>query len=321
MRKVKSLLNRYLLKSDFFLRPRRCLSFPLELQLEPTNRCHLDCSVCLRKVRAREAGDMSFEDFRRIIDKFEYLKLVTLHGWGEPLLHPELFQMIDYLRRKGIGAAFATSGSMLNPDICLKLVQSDLNKLVFSIDAGATPQADAIRKNSSLNAIAQNIRYITALKKERRSVNPQLAISTTIMRENVTHLEAVIKLAKELDIPEVSFHVAYYPGRLPCEELGVGQGQLKGMLDGLTRLAKKLDIKMHYYKLSSGGRLCQSAWFMPFVASNGDVFVCCYQERPVGNILNADIRDIWNSASYQAFRRQIKKNPNDACRYCQYLHT
>ena len=321
MNKIKSMLNRYLLKFDLLFRPSRCLSSPLELQLEPTNRCNLNCGVCLRKVKKQEAADMSFEDFQQIIDKFKYLKLVTLHGWGEPLLNPDLFEIIGYARQKGIATAFATGGSLLKPDICLKLVQSHLDKLIFSIDAGESPASDALRKNSYLNEITDNIRYMAGLKKELQTPFPRLGISTTIMKENVRQLDKIIKLAKDLGIPEISFHVAYYPNRYLYEELGVDQRQLKSILDGLTRLGGVLKIKVRYYKLHGGSKPCQTGWFIPFVASNGDVFVCCYQQEPMGNVLTEDFQDIWNNRRYRAFRKQIKTNPNDTCRYCNYLHS
>jgi MoaA/NifB/PqqE/SkfB family radical SAM enzyme len=264
---------------------------------------------------------MPFEDFKIIIDKFKYLKFLTLHGWGEPILNPELFRMIDYAYRKGIITAFATSGGSLSPDISLKLLDSNLDKLVFSIDAAEPYLLESIRKNNHLKEVINNIRQLSNLKKELQKNNPILTINPTILKENVVHLDKIVGLAKELEIDEISFHIVYYPDKNSFETVGVDKAEFKKILDNLSQLGKSLNIKVEFPSLKFGHKLCVDSWFRPFVAVNGDIFVCCYQREPMGNILREDLSDIWNRRSYKIFRKRIKNNPNDICKNCPNLIT
>lgn len=319
MGRIRLIINRILLKFDLIRRSRRLLSSPIEIQLEPTNRCNLACGMCIRNIYKREMIDISFDNFKKIIDKLPYVKFITLHGWGEPLLNCDLFKMINYAHGKGIITAFATNGCLLSHDISVKLLNSGLDKLVFSIDASQDYLFNSIRKNAHLEEVISNIRYLCILKKKIKNKSLRLGISTTILKENVDHLDGILRLAKDLDIPEVSFHPGYYYNQGICNVLGLDKSDIKRILNNLRILGKTFNIKVEFHTFQFGNKLCTTPWFLPFIAANGDIFVCCYQKEPLGNILKQEFRDIWNNQSYAIFREGIKYKPNDICKYCPYL--
>ena len=75
---------------------------PTKLQLETTNRCNLGCIECYRTNLDFKAktGDLSFENFREIVQQFPYLRGISLFGLGEPMLNRELGDMFTYLRQE-----------------------------------------------------------------------------------------------------------------------------------------------------------------------------------------------------------------------------
>jgi MoaA/NifB/PqqE/SkfB family radical SAM enzyme len=108
-------------------------SHPLMAHIIPIRRCNLSCAYC------NEFDDVSkpvpTEVMIRRIDRLADLGtgVLTLSG-GEPLLHPELDDIIRAIRRRGIIAGMITNGYLLTPDRVQKLNRAGLDHLQISID-------------------------------------------------------------------------------------------------------------------------------------------------------------------------------------------
>jgi len=75
-------------------------TLPRSIYIEPTSRCNELCQQCPRTLLSREDDrDLSFDNFRYIVDQFPALERVVLHGLGEPLLNKELPRMIRISKR------------------------------------------------------------------------------------------------------------------------------------------------------------------------------------------------------------------------------
>jgi MoaA/NifB/PqqE/SkfB family radical SAM enzyme len=77
--------------------------YPAILMIEPTNFCNLKCPLCPTGNDSLTApkGYMDFEDYKKIIDEMgDYLLNVTLWNFGEPFLHKQISDMIDYAKKK-----------------------------------------------------------------------------------------------------------------------------------------------------------------------------------------------------------------------------
>ena len=88
---------------------------PYHVQLYPTNKCNRNCSFCScgnrDKTLELETNDILF-DLQRL---GEYgTRAVTISGGGEPLLHPEINQIIHVLWLSGFEVGLTTNGDYLN---------------------------------------------------------------------------------------------------------------------------------------------------------------------------------------------------------------
>ena len=62
----------------------------------------------------REGGFMEFDLFKKIIDDCNDLEHLCMHNWGEPLLHKDIFRMIEYAKNKGVNyVVMNTNGTLL----------------------------------------------------------------------------------------------------------------------------------------------------------------------------------------------------------------
>jgi MoaA/NifB/PqqE/SkfB family radical SAM enzyme len=106
---------------------------PILVHLIPIRRCNLSCAYC------NEFDDYSkpipIDTMRSRVDLLAKLgtSIVTMSG-GEPLLHPQLDEIIAHMRRRGIIAAMITNGYLLTADRIRALNDVGLDHMQISID-------------------------------------------------------------------------------------------------------------------------------------------------------------------------------------------
>src|SRR3712207_707633 len=95
------------------------------------------CLVRYRPKLGRRQGAMCFHTSKAIVDELPGREKVTLQGLGEPLLAPDLFQMIEYASARGVRMGFNTNATLLNATRSERLIRAGLDWLHVSLD-GAT---------------------------------------------------------------------------------------------------------------------------------------------------------------------------------------
>jgi MoaA/NifB/PqqE/SkfB family radical SAM enzyme len=101
--------------------------------LIPIRRCNLACTYC------NEYDDYSrpvpLESMQRRVDLLADLgtSIITMSG-GEPLLHPELDDIIRRMRQRGVISGMITNGYLLMPDRIKRLNDAGLDHMQISID-------------------------------------------------------------------------------------------------------------------------------------------------------------------------------------------
>ena len=84
-----------------------------KIYLEITSVCNLACSFC--PPTKREKQFISVEDFSRRLDQIKpYTDYIYLHVKGEPLLHPEIDQLLDLSYEKGFKVNITTNGTLID---------------------------------------------------------------------------------------------------------------------------------------------------------------------------------------------------------------
>lgn len=106
---------------------------PVMAHIIPMRRCNLSCTYCNEYDNVSKP--VSIAVMKERIDHLHRLgtTIVTISG-GEPLLHPDLDELIRYIRSKGIITGMITNGYLLTADRIEKLNRAGLDHMQISID-------------------------------------------------------------------------------------------------------------------------------------------------------------------------------------------
>jgi len=304
-------LNRYECKKEKL----RLRSYPPKLYIEIGNVCNLHCPMCLRQWYKRKEGLMSVNQILRIVEQNPGLIGVGIGGWGEPLLHAKFPEILRMLTLKGIFTALDTNATLVNQHFLDVLEEGVLLlKLVISVDS---PTSGRIRDYPDFEAVRENIRKIAEIRK-RKGYPRYLMLSCTVSRSNLNEVEDVVRLAYETGIPSVGAHQVTAFNRRHLEG-PYGPPSLEELNEAFRKartLAKKLGVSFSAcYPLASSR--CNNPWTSMFIAWDGTVYPCCmYLKRPLGNIFEQSLREIWNGREYVEFRRSFREGEEEFCKNC-----
>lgn len=157
--------------------------------INPTGICNLRCIHCWN---ARYIGtQLSPVDVRQVIDRIPTDVRIHFLG-GEPLLHPNILELIAYSRRTGHYTSLVTNGLLVSKVGVENLLQSGLSEIGVSIDGPDEVTNDEIRGRGSFSkawdSLVQISDYLT-----RQRMDARLLLSVTAMRKNILHIPALIE--------------------------------------------------------------------------------------------------------------------------------
>ena len=192
------------------------LQFPsrlAKLYIEPTSFCNLDCRTCIRNTWKEPMGKMSEAVFARIIEglkAFSPPPKIFFGGFGEPLFHSKILEMVAQTKNLGCEVELITNGTLLTREMSRELVNLGLNMLWVSLD-GASPESYTdIRLGASLPQVLENLAYFQeAIISGGTGENPiyyranshtQIGIAFVAMKRNIADLPAVLEISQRLGV-------------------------------------------------------------------------------------------------------------------------
>jgi radical SAM protein with 4Fe4S-binding SPASM domain len=321
---------------------------PKFVQIEPVGQCNLRCRMC--PVQFRPDGPpgpsafMPFETFCRLVDQFGALTELHLQGLGEPMLHPQFFEMVAYASARSIHVSTNSNLTVMTPEHANRCVASGLRELYISIDGASAASYEAIRVRARLRSVLRNVGRLVAAKAMAASEQPQLALVAVAMRQNLDQLPALVRLAHSEGIPrmsvqhlchdfgEASLPARYLPMRRFIDEqtlLSEDPQRIAAVFAEARTEAARLGIALRLPSLTMrehgpdvpGRERCDWPWHGSYISYDGKAMPCCMVSTPdriqFGDMAASGVAPVWNNAAYQAFRERLSSaQPPDVCRSC-----
>src|ERR1051325_3375464 len=129
---------------------------PVLAHLIPMRRCNLAGEYC--NEYDHNSSPVPLETIKRRIDKLASLgtSIITITG-GEPMMHPQLDDIIHHIRAHGMIAGLISNGYYFTPDRIKRLNKAGLDNLQISID---NVEPDEVSRKS-LRVLDKKLRYLS----------------------------------------------------------------------------------------------------------------------------------------------------------------
>ena len=297
---------------------------PRQIQIEITNRCNMDCPMCQREDLGIELEHMSWSHFTTVVDKLGQHEYITLTGWGEPFIHPRVFDMIAYCKERGHKVMVTSNGLFTKPSMVDDILNSAVDTITFSIDS--VNGNETVTDGHTSNKVYENIEAVVKGRKP----------GTLGVR-----LQATLHMGCENDL----YDVIRYGARIGCDIINVGRldRQFRPNLERpdsqqerfiflkADEIARSCSIQLDWlqYSVSSGltrfvyrllkkklhrsGQYCLKTFDYAYITREGDVTPCCLlPNAKMGNLLHGSLGSIWKNEKFDHFR----ENYRDPCGTC-----
>jgi len=293
----------FLAKASRFLRTqqRPRPRFPRAIQVQTTSRCNATCLFCGYHVikETHPHGAMDDALFKKIADEcgHHFIGRISPYLMNEPLMDRKIAERIAYIHRVKkfvTKTKINTNGFLLDEDMSLGLIESGLRHLWVSVQ-GYSEETYRKSMGLDLGRTLANIDRFIELRVKKKADTPKLTITT---------------LRTTLTLPELDYAKRYWSER---------QVRFK-MHDMDNRAGKDLSaLALHKPRRREH---CDLFLKQAYVLYNGDMVLCCHDWRRsvvLGNVADASIEEIWNSAYFVDLIRQYQAgdyNNLEICRNC-----
>ena len=169
-------------------------SVDFELKFEITERCNLKCSFCHQEFgkRINHKADFELEDYKNIIDEAKQekqIKYVRITG-GEPLLHPNVKDFLQYAAQAGFCTILNTNATLLSAEVIAEL-SPWVGIWKISLPSFNAEQTDLITQTS--DTWKKKIKSLELLQKSNCNVDLLIVLTP----ENIPHIRDFVAIANE----------------------------------------------------------------------------------------------------------------------------
>lgn len=317
--------------------------FPRVITLYITNRCNLNCQMCLnanyRNQNKKNEG-INIKTIKKILPELKKYKPTVCITGGEPLLIPDLFNIISLLVKNNILTSMTTNGYLLER-YAQQIADSGLEFLSVSLDHYEENVHD--RGRGVKTTYRRLVKGLDQLIKIRKTTPANIKINTVITKDNYSNLSKMYDFIEGLGVDEWSLqHYSfinptaqkiidkynkiapsgkYIVGKLIQKDSFFSEEQIKILQEQLMKIIKKnsvyktkLSIKpemdniFSYYLGKFPSKKSDCIWpFESVNIMNGSKVTLCLGNE-IGNLAKvSSIKQIWNSKKAYDFQKLILK--------------
>ena len=173
-----------------------------------TARCDLRCRHCYAAVSHASSGpELTLEEGMSLLDDLAAFGCpVVLFSGGEPLLRPDLPDLVAYAVSVGLRAVLSTNGTRMKAGLADRLKKAGLSYAGISLDGTRTTHDAFRRQPGAYEAALAGVRAC-------REAGLKVGLRFTICRGNVADVPRLFDLMREEQVPRVCFYHLVYCGR------------------------------------------------------------------------------------------------------------
>ncbi|MDX9714317.1 MAG: radical SAM protein [Dissulfurispiraceae bacterium] len=280
---------------------------PLYMEVSPVSKCNYRCIFCAYDYLGYQDSMLETKRLKEIITELADagVKSILYAGEGEPLLHPDMPEIVAHTKKSGIDSGIYTNGFMLNEENISQLLPN-LIFLRFSFNAGTAENYSQIHKTpeSTFKKVVGNIK-IAVKYRNYSGADLDIGQQFVLIRENANTLFEAIKIARDSGIDYFVIkpfilqneNQSYKPeDHISAQELE----ELFNKAESLSTNEFKVAARKESFETYGQRRYkhCYGTSFISVLNSRGDISSCLpYWDREkftFGNIYQNSFSEIWN---------------------------
>lgn len=283
----------------------------VHVNLQILYACNFRCRICdFWKEAYRHKPRLSANEAGIVSEKLNQIgpQIVSIGG-GEPLLHPELVEIVKALARHHF-PVMISNGSLMTRETASRLWAAGMVEISVSLDYAEAAKHDAQR--SFPGAFGRAIKALQTLQETRTSPEQRVNMITVIMPDNLDEVEALIGLCRQLGITYLVTLYSHSRGTKPAKDLTMEASQR--LLDLKRKHRHFVALRGYLARFSEAAEQggvgpCLAGRNLWNIDSRGQVTFCIDRlEDPAGNILTDDVH---------AIERQMRlQQQSNKCRAC-----
>ena len=175
------------------------LSAPSQVDFFITSRCNLHCAHCFAEVKTHQATDYPLKELEAAFKMLEQAGVLEVRvSGGEPLLHGDVFGVLELLGQSRFRKVMLTNGTLLTQEIVLALKVAGVTPTV-SLD-----DSDAETHDSFRGAEEAHRRTLEGMKLLQK-LGVEYGINCCLNRKNLNRIQDIIDLASEYGASRIAF--------------------------------------------------------------------------------------------------------------------
>lgn len=305
-----------------------------------TDRCNLSCTHCYSSsgpaCGSRE--ELTTAEARTFIDDLAASKIpLVIFTGGEPLIRPDIWELAEYCKKKGIKMALSTNGTLISDKVAGQIIRSGIEYAGISLDGATAATHDWFRNTPG--AFDKAVAAFACCRK----AGVRCGVRVILTKENQDELGALVDLAQNLGASRFCLYwlVPCGRGSNAYEQLQLSAPEVTRALTLLYRKAKEVraeemefltvdapqdcihllqsmerdgstDLQDARELLASLNGGCSAGERVANVDPCGNVYPCQFARSPaflIGNIRDQPFSSLWNDDNSHVLARFRKKPP------------
>ena len=175
---------------------------PLFIAWQLNSACNVACLHCCEEAGHHMPDELSREEISSFCKQIVELGVpyVAISG-GEPLLHPQFFEIAEFLRDNGVSLKAETNGHLIDQRVAERFAKLGLRSVQVSVDGATAQSFEKLRHKGSWQKTIDACKYLVAA-----GVNTEIVFVPT--KFNIHEMGDVIEMAHQMGI------YGFYTGKL-----------------------------------------------------------------------------------------------------------
>lgn len=290
-----------------------------------TNECNLKCKHCYQDADESQERELSTDEAKTMIEQIARagFKIMIFSG-GEPLLRPDIFELVAHAADQGLRPVFGTNGILITEEVAMRLKECGAMAMGISVDSLDAKKHDEFRGLERAHELTMQ-----GIENCKKAGLP-FQLHTTVVDWNRDEICDITDFAQEIGAIAhyIFFLIPVGRGKyieetslavLENEELlrAIMQKQSEVDIDvkptcapQFTRVAKQMDVETRF------SRGCLAGLTYCVIGSEGIVRPCAYMTEEAGDVRQQPFDEIWRSS--EVFETLRTEAYSGACGSCDY---